>query len=292
MTKWVVSSALWLDLSTHSKMVLLSLCENADEETGLCWPSQDYIAARCSLSERRVRDHLAALEAAGYIETLSLGRGDGHGGSRYTERIVNLDRIEQEGHARYEAFKAGRKTKRDGKLKGLGQRRKAAQIAGIEDAPDTTSSRTKRPVANRTDRPVGNRTVTTFRPDSNDTPAGRSEHFQPDDLSAPAGRSRQTNPHLESPSGIPIEPSLNADRAGEVWSAVLSVLRLRMTSANFESWLRPCRAVALDGDSLVIAAPTQVFDWVATRLRPSIEAALAQAYPDLSLQFRQAGEAA
>jgi hypothetical protein len=32
-----------------------------------CWPGQDTLEQKCSLSSRRIRDHLAALEAEGYF---------------------------------------------------------------------------------------------------------------------------------------------------------------------------------------------------------------------------------
>jgi hypothetical protein len=112
---WLLAAALWLDLVTARKMVLISLCQNADNETGECFPNQDYIARRSSLSERAVRDHLHALEDDGYIKTLSVGHGMG---SR-TDRVVNVARIEAEGRANHDAFQSQRKGRKPADFAGL-----------------------------------------------------------------------------------------------------------------------------------------------------------------------------
>jgi hypothetical protein len=103
----LVAACLWLDLSTARKLVLLSLCENADEE-GYCFPSQAYIAFRASLSERAVRDHLHGLETDGYLSTLQLGRGR----VGATERLLDIDRIYAEAQARKAVFDEHRRPRR------------------------------------------------------------------------------------------------------------------------------------------------------------------------------------
>lgn len=55
----------------QSLLVLLSLCERADETGRNAWPSVDWLATRARCSTRTVHRHLRALEAAGLIE-----RGD------------------------------------------------------------------------------------------------------------------------------------------------------------------------------------------------------------------------
>lgn len=60
-------NAVWrMEIPSTPKMVLLSLADQANE-AGVCWPSQPYIAKRCSLSDRAVREHLAWLEKASAI---------------------------------------------------------------------------------------------------------------------------------------------------------------------------------------------------------------------------------
>jgi len=48
------------------KMVLLALCDNANDQ-GECYPSISMLSAKCSLSERSVFNHIAELEKDGAI---------------------------------------------------------------------------------------------------------------------------------------------------------------------------------------------------------------------------------
>ena len=54
------------EIASGPKMVLLSLCDNANEN-GECYPSIALIAKRCSMSERSVQGHLNALEKQGCL---------------------------------------------------------------------------------------------------------------------------------------------------------------------------------------------------------------------------------
>lgn len=53
------------------RLVLLAMADNAagpeSDEPGLCWPSIDLIAAKCHLSTRQVKRHLADLHEAGLV---------------------------------------------------------------------------------------------------------------------------------------------------------------------------------------------------------------------------------
>ena len=49
------------DIASGPKMVLLSLCDNANDQ-GECYPSISTIAERCSMGERSVQRHLVELE--------------------------------------------------------------------------------------------------------------------------------------------------------------------------------------------------------------------------------------
>ena len=55
-----------LEIPSTPKLVLLSLADQANDK-GICWPSQPYIARRCSLSDRAVRVQLTFLEEAKVI---------------------------------------------------------------------------------------------------------------------------------------------------------------------------------------------------------------------------------
>jgi hypothetical protein len=67
----------------NSRLVLLYLAMRADDETGYCYPGQKTIARECSLSERTVRDAMAALENMGLIVRKA----------RYNSRVRTSDDI-------------------------------------------------------------------------------------------------------------------------------------------------------------------------------------------------------
>ncbi|MGI8630800.1 MAG: helix-turn-helix domain-containing protein [Solirubrobacteraceae bacterium] len=59
-----------------AKLVLLALADQAND-AGVCWPGQNSLADRCGIRERMVRNHLASLEADGYIKRERRHRSDG-----------------------------------------------------------------------------------------------------------------------------------------------------------------------------------------------------------------------
>ena len=63
-----------LDLSATSKIVLLSLADQANEE-GVCWPSIAHIAKRSSVSTRTVHRCISQMAATGLLEVISGGNG-------------------------------------------------------------------------------------------------------------------------------------------------------------------------------------------------------------------------
>ena len=94
----LVAAALWLDMKPTRKLVLVSLCENADQY-GLCWPSRPYVARRCSLSLRSVVTHLYGLKEDGWLRIVEAGR---RGYS--TRRQLNAQRILEEGDFERQSF--------------------------------------------------------------------------------------------------------------------------------------------------------------------------------------------
>jgi len=62
----LMSLAWKTSIKTSSKMVLLALCDNANEQ-GLCFPSIKTIALRCSMSVRSVQNQIAILMEKGYL---------------------------------------------------------------------------------------------------------------------------------------------------------------------------------------------------------------------------------
>jgi len=57
------------DMPSGRKFVLLSLCDNANDQGG-CYPSIPMIAKRCSMSERTVQGHIQDLKKAGILTVL------------------------------------------------------------------------------------------------------------------------------------------------------------------------------------------------------------------------------
>lgn len=104
----LVSAALWLPFDSTRKLVLVALCDRADQTTGFCYPGRDYIAARASLSVRRVSPHLSSLEELGYIKRRR--RGDNRI-VRTTATWVNVDRILKEGRERQDAFREDQRSR-------------------------------------------------------------------------------------------------------------------------------------------------------------------------------------
>ncbi len=61
-----------------------------------------------------------------------------------------------------------------------------------------------------------------------------------------------------------------------IWTAVQDVLRRSVGASTFEVWLAPLQAVAVEGATLVLAAPPELRDWVADRFDRPLRAATAE----------------
>ena len=57
------------DLPAGKKLVLLALCDNANDQ-GECYPSVQSIAIKCSMGERTVQQHVADMEGEGIVTRL------------------------------------------------------------------------------------------------------------------------------------------------------------------------------------------------------------------------------
>lgn len=62
-----ILKALDLDLTTSEKMILILLSDNANDETGECWPSQKYLANRAGMSRQNVNLIINKLREKGHI---------------------------------------------------------------------------------------------------------------------------------------------------------------------------------------------------------------------------------
>ena len=59
------------DLKTGPKFVLVALADHSDGD-GVCWPGHQKVAEKCGISRQTVVEHIAFLEAAGFLRAESL----------------------------------------------------------------------------------------------------------------------------------------------------------------------------------------------------------------------------
>src|SRR5262245_56255302 len=61
-----------------------------------------------------------------------------------------------------------------------------------------------------------------------------------------------------------------------LWDRLVEAVSRRIPGTAVDSWVRPCRLVALEGDHLRIGAPNRFSrDWLVQRYLPALEAAAA-----------------
>ncbi|HXJ78831.1 MAG TPA: chromosomal replication initiator protein DnaA [Candidatus Methylomirabilis sp.] len=66
----------------------------------------------------------------------------------------------------------------------------------------------------------------------------------------------------------------NVSTSESLWSRLLAALELQIPPTALESWMRPCRLAAVDGDHLRVAAPSDfVREWVARHHVEALQAA-------------------
>src|SRR5215470_1142997 len=59
-----------------------------------------------------------------------------------------------------------------------------------------------------------------------------------------------------------------------LWDRMLAELERRLPASALDTWLRPCRLTALDGDDLQLAAPNKYTrDWLIQNHLPALESA-------------------
>ena len=62
-----------------------------------------------------------------------------------------------------------------------------------------------------------------------------------------------------------------------LWDRLVEAVSRRMPATAVDSWVRPCRLVALEGDHLKIGAPNGFSrDWLLQRYMPALETAAAE----------------
>lgn len=66
------------------KLVLIKMADNANDD-GICWPSYKNIADACEISRSAVKNHVRALESAGYVE-----RTERRNGTRSSSNVYRI----------------------------------------------------------------------------------------------------------------------------------------------------------------------------------------------------------
>ena len=77
--------------STHTKMVLLKLCDNANDE-GECWPSHANLAKHCEMNKRSVMRHIDILIDMGIVRKINRFKGNTKTSNCY---FINLSNVTQ-----------------------------------------------------------------------------------------------------------------------------------------------------------------------------------------------------
>ena len=72
-----VHKVLDIELPTSEKIILILLADNANDESGECWPSQGYLAKRSGMSRQNVNLVINKLRDKGYIKLEHRYREDG-----------------------------------------------------------------------------------------------------------------------------------------------------------------------------------------------------------------------
>jgi len=72
-----VHKVLDIELPTSEKIILILLADNANDESGECWPSQGYLAKRSGMSRQNVNLVINKLQEKGHIKIDHRYRDDG-----------------------------------------------------------------------------------------------------------------------------------------------------------------------------------------------------------------------
>jgi Helix-turn-helix domain len=86
--------------SPAAKLVLVTLCDYANDQNGLCaWPSQAQIADKCEMSDRHLRTIVAGLVERGFLKVEH--RFDEDGRQRSSLYRICMDRVEPQFQGRW-----------------------------------------------------------------------------------------------------------------------------------------------------------------------------------------------
>lgn len=97
----LMSKAWELDLSQGEKLVLLALCDHANDD-GVCYPSQAFLASKCSMSYRSVINQIKRLESCGILMSERRQKAGSRQSNSYTINLNNYkSQCENSAHANF-----------------------------------------------------------------------------------------------------------------------------------------------------------------------------------------------
>lgn len=88
MSVTLMSAVFATGLPAQRKLILLALADNAND-AGFCWPSQETIGRKASISTRNLRIHVQALVAEEWMAIVTQGNGRGNS----TQYLLNVAKI-------------------------------------------------------------------------------------------------------------------------------------------------------------------------------------------------------
>ena len=95
----LMAKAWELDLSQGEKLVLLALCDHANDD-GICYPSQEYLAQKCSMSPRSLIDQINKLKKYGILTAERRQKNGGRLANVYTIVLDNFTQCANSAHAK------------------------------------------------------------------------------------------------------------------------------------------------------------------------------------------------
>ena len=278
-----------------SPFILLLAIANYADENGFAFPGLATLATRIRMSRRQTMRLVARLEGAGELLVL---RREGRG-NLYIVRTA----------AGREALSAAldRAVSFGAPLPGGTIERTLDGLLGVEPQPVTACSGPPRnlpsppgPLSAGALQPAGNALSPggkEMSPDKAMSPDRIGSHHC-DNPGATGDRSRPTGDRLVTGSGDTTtapDPSLTTGdppgtvmdpSAQDLWARALEFLPLYMDRRTFDHWLQGTRALALEGDCLVVQAHTaRAVEWLEHRLAPVIHRVLSTYLPGRQVRF-------
>ncbi|PIT48556.1 helix-turn-helix domain-containing protein [Snodgrassella alvi] len=95
----LMAKAWEMDLSQGEKLVLLALCDHANDD-GVCYPSQEYLAQKCSMSPRSLIGQINKLKQHGILTAERRQKGGERLANLYIIDLDNFSQCAKSAHAK------------------------------------------------------------------------------------------------------------------------------------------------------------------------------------------------